>query len=130
MKEVRRFRLGQLQTSELTSLIAGFVCPASKRRSFAAFLMTTPLRTPSITNSTPWAVNVLASLRKVESRASVLPCSDGLDWSPGKYLPRWPVLCATSRGNSALRGSAGRAASCPSEADCYPNWLKYPGWLW
>ena len=32
----------------------------------------TPLRDPSITNSTPWAVNILTSLRRVESRASVL----------------------------------------------------------
>jgi len=43
--------------------------------SFAAFLIVTPLRDPSITNSTPWAVNVLARLRRVESRTSVLPCS-------------------------------------------------------
>ena len=39
----------------------------------------TPLRDPSITNSTPCAVNVLASLRRVERRASVLPCSIGFD---------------------------------------------------
>jgi hypothetical protein len=71
--------------------------------SFAQFLIVTPLRAPSMTNSTPRAVNVWASLRRIESRASVMPCSIAL------VVPcDMPATMASSRRDQPSRLCAAR----------------------